>query len=173
MTDVLRIVNTYTDDNYNTKGRAFTSTHAVRFAEGRAMITILLVDDKPAVLNGLRLRLGLEPDLEIVGEAQEGRGAVEMAKTLRPDVVIMDIGMPGMDGIAATERLVEVMPDTAVVVLSIHDDADTKTRALQAGAAAFVEKRLLTERLLTVIRSVTRRSPKCLGQVQDLTNCKE
>lgn len=117
------------------------------------MISILLVDDKPTMLQGLRLRLELEPDLKVVGEAHDGKSALTLAQTLHPDVVIMDVGMPGMDGITATERLRELTPDATVIVLSIHDDAETKSRVFQAGAAAFVEKRVRPDRLLSTIRA--------------------
>ncbi len=117
------------------------------------MIRILLVDDKPTVLRGLRLRLGLEEDFDVVAEALNGEAGVALALELKPDVVVMDVGMPQMDGIAAVERLKEVLPGTPVVVLSIHDDADTKNRAFQAGAAAFVEKRVLSNRLSAAIRA--------------------
>lgn len=117
------------------------------------MIRILLVDDKPTVLRGLRLRLSLEGDFDVVGEALNGEGAVALAQELRPDVVVMDVGMPQMDGITAIERLKEVLPGTPVVVLSVYDDADTKNRAFQAGAASFVEKRVLSNRLSAAIRS--------------------
>lgn len=76
-----------------------------------------------------------------------------LAQELRPDVVVMDVGMPQMDGITAIERLKEVLPGTPVVVLSVYDDADTKNRAFQAGAASFVEKRVLSNRLSAAIRS--------------------
>jgi DNA-binding NarL/FixJ family response regulator len=122
------------------------------------MIRILLVDDIPTVLHGLRLRLGLEGDFDVVGEALNGEAAVALAQELRPDVVVMDVGMPQMDGIAATKRLQEVLPGTPVVVLSIHDDANTKSRAFQAGAAAFVEKRVLSNRLSEVIRAAVLRA---------------
>jgi NarL family two-component system response regulator LiaR len=117
------------------------------------MIRILLVDDKPTVLRGLRLRLGLEEDFEVVGEALNGVAAVALAQELKPDVVVMDVGMPQMDGIAAVKRLKQVLPGTPVVVLSIHDDANTKARALEAGAAAYVEKRVLADRLSAAIRA--------------------
>jgi len=117
------------------------------------MIRILLVDDKPTVLLGLRLRLELEGDFDVVGEALNGEAALALAQQLRPDVVVMDVGMPQMDGIAATKRLHEVLPGTPVVVLSVHDDANTKDRAAQAGAAAFVEKRVLFDRLSAAIRA--------------------
>ncbi len=120
------------------------------------MIRVLLVDDQPAVRRGLGLRFQLEPDLEVVGEASTGREALALAQTLTPDVVLMDIAMPEMDGIAATAALRRVVPQSAVVILSIHDDAQTRARAQEAGAVAFVEKRGATDSLLAVIRQAAR-----------------
>ena len=120
------------------------------------MIRLLLVDDQPAVRRGLGLRFQLEPDLEVVGEASTGTEALALAQTLTPDVVLMDIAMPEMDGIEATAALRRVVPQSAVVILSIHDDAQTRGRALAAGAVAFVEKRGATDSLLAVIRQVAR-----------------
>lgn len=116
------------------------------------MIRLLLVDDQPAVRRGLGLRFHLEPDLEVVGEASTGSEALALAQTLTPDVVLMDIAMPEMDGIEATAALRRVVPQSVVVILSIHDDAQTRGRAQEAGAVAFVEKRGTTETLLSAIR---------------------
>jgi DNA-binding NarL/FixJ family response regulator len=132
---------------------ALTTTHIHHPAKERTMIRILLVDDVPTVLNGLRLRLGLEEDLKVVGEALDGESALALAQELQPDVVVMDVGMPRVDGIAAIERLREVLPGVRVVVLSIHDDADTRERAFQAGASAYVEKRVVSNRLVEAIRA--------------------
>ena len=116
------------------------------------MIRLLLVDDQPAVLRGLRLRFQLEPDMQVVGEASTGREAFTLAQTLTPDVVLMDIEMPGMDGLEAAAALVTVVPQSAIVILSIHTDRQTRIRAQAAGAVAFVEKRGTTETLLVAIR---------------------
>src|SRR5690242_12162064 len=99
-------------------GRAAATT----VAEDR-MITLLLADDDPNVLLGLRMRLALEADLRVVGEATNGADAVELAARLRPDVVVLDIQMPGIDGIAAARALTARDPRMGIVVLSIHDDA--------------------------------------------------
>ncbi|MEA3340459.1 MAG: response regulator transcription factor [Chloroflexota bacterium] len=114
------------------------------------MIKILLVDDQPSVRQGLRMRLALEPDLAVVGEASNGVEAIELTQSLTPDVVVMDVEMPEMDGITATERLGEMSPHVTVVMLSIHGDAATRART--AGAAAFVEKQGAVETLLAEIR---------------------
>jgi DNA-binding NarL/FixJ family response regulator len=116
------------------------------------MIRVLLVDDQAVVRRALRGRFHLEPDLEVVGEASTGSEALTLAQTLTPDVVLMDIEMPEMDGIAATTTLRRVVPQSAVVILSIYDDAHTRGRAQAAGAVAFVEKRGATDALLAAIR---------------------
>ncbi len=116
------------------------------------MIRVLLVDDQAIVRRALRGRFHLEPDLEVVGEASTGREALALAQTLTPDVVLMDIEMPDMDGIEATAVLRRAVPQSIVVILSIQDDAQTRERAKAAGAIAFVEKRGATDSLLTAIR---------------------
>ena len=116
------------------------------------VIRVLLVDDQPTVLHGLRVRFQLEPDMQVVGEASNGSDALTLAQTLIPDVVLMDIEMPGMDGIEATVALHKAVPQSAVVILSIHTDQQARRRAQTAGAVAFVEKRGTTDILLTAIR---------------------
>jgi len=116
------------------------------------IIEILLVDDEPAVRRGLRMRLAAEPDLRVVGEAADGEAALCLAQTLRPDVVVMDVEMPKMNGIAATQALHAVCPHTAVILLTIHDDADLRARAEAAGVAAFVTKRARSDELLSAVR---------------------
>jgi len=116
------------------------------------MIRVLLVDDQAVVRRALRVRFHLEPDLEVVGEASTGSEALVLAQTLTPDVVLMDLAMPELDGIAATAALRKAVPQSAVVILSIHDDAQTRQRAQAAGAVAFVEKRGATDALLAAIR---------------------
>ena len=117
-----------------------------------SMIRVLLVDDQPVVRRGLRVRFRLEPDMQVVGEASTGREALTLAQTLTPDVVLLDIEMPDMDGIEATTALLAVVPQSAVVILSIHTDRQTRMRARAAGAVAFVEKRGTTDTLLSAIR---------------------
>jgi DNA-binding NarL/FixJ family response regulator len=115
-------------------------------------IQVLLVDDEPKVLRGLRMRLNVEPDISVVGEASDGSTAIDMARLLMPNVIVMDVSMPVMDGIAATRELVSRIPAVAVVILSLHDDHATIENALAAGAAAFVAKRELDGELLAAIR---------------------
>jgi DNA-binding NarL/FixJ family response regulator len=117
------------------------------------MIRVLLVDDQQSVRRGLRMRLGLEPDLTVVGEAGDGEAALRMARLVAPDVVVMDVEMPRLDGIAATEQLLRAEPRCAVVVLSLHEDAVTRERAKAAGARGFVSKTRIDDCLLSAIRS--------------------
>lgn len=117
-----------------------------------AMIRILIVDDQPLVLQGLRMRIALEPDLQVVGEAENGRRAISLAQEQNPDVVVMDVEMPVMDGIAATAALHGLLPDTAVIMLSIHDNQQLRNRAKTAGATAYVEKSDGVSALLREIR---------------------
>ena len=124
------------------------------------MIRVLLVDDQAVVRRGLRVLFHLEPDLEVVGEARTGTEALSLARELTPDVVLMDIQMPGMDGIAATAALRKVVPQSAIVILSIYDDTQTREWAQVAGAVAFVEKRGATDSLLSAIRQAAGQAAK-------------
>jgi DNA-binding NarL/FixJ family response regulator len=118
-------------------------------------IEVLLVDDQQAVRRGLRMWLEIEPDVSVVGEAADGEAAVSLAEKLHPDVVLMDVKMPGVDGIEATGKLQTVDPCIAVVILSHYDDTDTRVRARNAGAAAFVAKHRMKSELLVTIRRLT------------------
>jgi DNA-binding NarL/FixJ family response regulator len=124
-----------------------------------SVIKLLLVDDQPILRRGLVMRLTLEPDIQIVGEAGNGEEALALTQELSPDIVLMDVEMPGMDGVAATMALRAIAPSSAVVMLSIHDDMVTRARALRAGAVAFVGKDGTTEMLLAAIRQAAPPSP--------------
>jgi DNA-binding NarL/FixJ family response regulator len=117
-------------------------------------IRLLLVDDEARVRQGLRMCMAGEPDFEVVGEADEGTGAVELATALQPDVVVMDVRLRGLDGIRATRDLQLAIPGTRVVILSMHDDLTTRMAAEAAGASAFVGKQEGIARLFDVIRAV-------------------
>lgn len=121
---------------------------------GTRPVQLLLVDDRPSVRRALRIWLSLKPNLEVVGEAGGGAEAVSLAQALRPDMVLMDVEMPGMDGISATTALRSVAPQSAVVILTLYDDDATRARAQEAGAAAFVAKHEMEETLLAEIRRV-------------------
>lgn len=116
------------------------------------MVRVLLADEHAMVRRGLRMRLALEQDIEVVGEASSGPEALCLAQALAPDVVIMGVELPLMDGIETTRQLHILAPETAVVILSIRDDRETKAQARAAGAAAFVEKHGGVALLLDAIR---------------------
>lgn len=118
------------------------------------MIRILLVDDQPTIRSMLRMRLGLEPDLLVVGEATDGIEALRWARNLAPDVVVLDLDTPRIDGLAATRALRFVAPQTQVVILTIHDSARMRDRALEAGAMALVPKQADDSLLLSAVRRV-------------------
>jgi DNA-binding NarL/FixJ family response regulator len=116
------------------------------------MIRLLIVDDRPAVRRGLKMCLEIEPDITIVGEAGDGKTALALVQILHPDVVLMDVAMPEMDGLATTTALRVLEPLASVVIHTVHDDAATRERALAAGAVAIVAKRRCGEDLAPAIR---------------------
>lgn len=118
------------------------------------MISLVIADDQSAVREGLRMRLALETDMQVVGEARNGKEALEIASRLRPDIVLMDLEMPYMDGLAATKALHSVAPDSSIIILTIHDDETTRKRAREAGAAGFVSKHADDVVLLHTIRAL-------------------
>lgn len=107
---------------------------------------------------GVRMRLALEPDLTVIGEASDGRAALALIPELRPDVVLMDVAMPGMDGLTATAALREVAPASAVVILSLYDNVAMRAQARVAGAASFVAKHDGAVSLLAAIREAAQTS---------------
>jgi DNA-binding NarL/FixJ family response regulator len=125
---------------------------AILLAEAK-MIRLLVADDDAGVRRGLRMALGLEPDIVVVGEAASGQGVLDMVAAANPDVVVMDLSMPGMDGVAATSALLASPARCPVVMLSMVDDADSRRRAFAAGATAYVQKGAGLDPLLAAIRS--------------------
>ena len=118
------------------------------------MIMVLLVNDEAIVREGLRMRLALEEDITIAGEATTGAEALEQVQRLQPAIVLMDLALPDMDGIAAISALRAARAASAVVILSLQDDATIRAQAQAAGAAAFVGKHEGVKALLNVIRRV-------------------
>ena len=117
-------------------------------------IRILIADDHGVVREGLRAVLGSEPDMEVVGEAATGKEVVERAADLRPDVILMDIQMPHVNGIEATRRILEANPDIGVVVLTMFEDDDSVFSAMRAGARGYVLKGAPPSEILKVVRAV-------------------
>jgi DNA-binding NarL/FixJ family response regulator len=116
------------------------------------VIRVLLVDDQQLIRAGLRMLCDAEPGLEVVGEAGDGRAAVELATRLAPDVIVMDLRMPGVDGITATSRIIAARPAARVLVLTTFGDDDHLYPALQAGACGFLLKDAPPAELLNGIR---------------------
>ena len=118
-------------------------------------VRILLADDHTVMRNGLRLLLERQPHLQVVGEAADGRQAVAISESANPDVVIMDIGMPNLNGIEATRQIVNRNPRTAIAILSMHSDESYVIRALKAGARAYLLKDSAEADLLAAVRALT------------------
>ena len=117
-------------------------------------IRVLLADDHQLMRSGIRLMLEREADLSVVGEAGDGREAVALAKSLRPDVVVMDIGMANLNGIEAAQQMTGDRPETAVVMLSMHSDESYVLRALKAGARGYLLKDSAEADLIKAVHAV-------------------
>ncbi|HUA20467.1 MAG TPA: response regulator transcription factor [Bryobacteraceae bacterium] len=117
-------------------------------------IRILLADDHNILRDGMRLLLERQPGFVVVGEASDGREVLELANDQHPDVVVMDIGMPNMNGIEATRRIVDKQPATGVVILSMHHDESYVIRSLKAGARAYLLKDAVKSELISAIQAV-------------------
>jgi DNA-binding NarL/FixJ family response regulator len=120
---------------------------------GIKMIRLLVADDDAGVRRGLRMALDLQPDMMVVGEAASGLGVLDQVAAANPDVVVMDLAMPGMDGADTASALLSTIASCRVVMLSMHGDSPSRRRALAAGATAFVEKGAGLDPLLAAIRS--------------------
>jgi two-component system, chemotaxis family, protein-glutamate methylesterase/glutaminase len=118
------------------------------------MTTVLLADDHKIILDGLRLLLREESDLTVVGETADGRETVASAATLKPDVVVMDVSMPELDGIEATRRICSKNPQSKVLILSAQKDDESIRRAFEAGAVGFLSKQKAYDELVQAIRTI-------------------
>ena len=118
---------------------------------------VLLADDHTLIRAGLRLVVDQQPEFTVVGEAADGRQAVALAQSLKPDIVVMDIGMPGLNGIEACRQIRDSLPDTEVVMLSMHSDEGYVLRALKAGARAYLLKDSAEADLARAIRAASER----------------
>ena len=122
----------------------------------REKIHILLVDDHAVVRQGFKMILAAQPDMEIVGEAGNGREALDLAGQLQPDVIVMDVAMPELNGIEATRRVADVSPRSRVLALSMHKDSVYVREILRAGARGYLLKDSISSDLLAAVRAIAR-----------------
>ncbi|SNB61241.1 response regulator transcription factor [Thermoflexus hugenholtzii] len=120
------------------------------------MIRVLIADDHAVFRAGLRLLLSAQPDIEVVGEAEDGWQTLRQAEALRPDVILLDLTMPGMPGLQALALLRRQAPEARVLILTMHEDEAYLRQALAEGAAGYIIKRATDEELITAIRAVAR-----------------
>jgi CheY-like chemotaxis protein len=125
----------------------------------KSLVRLLVVDDHKMVREGITSLLERQPDFVVVGEAEDGKEAVALADQLEPDVVIMDVEMPKLDGIQATRAILRRQPEISVVGLSMHEDRDYARRMKQAGASAHEDKATASLHLIKVIRRVSQEKP--------------
>ncbi len=118
------------------------------------MITVLLVDDHSLVRKGFRRMLEDDTDIHVVGEASNGLEAVEMASQLRPNVIVMDYAMPGLDGVQATHEINRQVPESAILILSMHSDSNYVRNAIEAGAKGYMLKNAMEVDLAAAVRKL-------------------
>ena len=118
------------------------------------MIKVLLADDQTLIRQGIRLLLEIETDIQVVGQAANGREALEQVESLRPDVVLMDVRMPEMDGVAATREIGRLFPDVKVIILTTFEDDETVFEGLKAGARGYLLKDISSEEMAAAVRRV-------------------
>lgn len=118
------------------------------------MIRIILIDDQKLIRQGLKALLEIDPDIQVVGSASDGQSGIEQVEVLKPDIVLVDVRMPGMDGVTATRIICERFPNTKVIILSGYDDEEYLADALRSGAKGYLLKDTPAEELVNVIRAV-------------------
>jgi DNA-binding NarL/FixJ family response regulator len=123
---------------------------------GPTPASVLICDDQELMRVGLRMVVDSQPDLTVVGEAADGEAAVARATALRPDLVLMDVRMPRLDGVAATERICAALPDTRILVITTFDLDESAYAALRAGASGFLVKDAPADEILVAVRGVLR-----------------
>jgi len=119
-------------------------------------IQILIADDHGVLRAGLRALLSAEPEIEVIDEASNGDQALSLASELKPDVILLDISMPGLTGIEVTRRLKKMLPETRILILTVHEDESLLQEAIQAGASGYIVKRAVESELIDAIRAVWR-----------------
>ena len=133
------------------------ATHAPHPADPPMMpapLRVLMADDHPIVLAGMKALVAADPGLDIVGEARDGRAALQLAKDLRPDAAVLDIGMPGMNGLEVALALRTEAPEIRVIILTVHEDRAYLRQLLEAGVSAYLLKRSAAEELVRAIHAV-------------------
>jgi two-component system, NarL family, response regulator LiaR len=131
------------------------------------MIKVLIVDDHPLVRKGINILLGVYDDIEVVGEAEDGREAIEVCEKYNPDIVLMDLIMPQVDGITATKKILESWPSIKVVVLTSFIDKKLIEDSLKAGAIGYVLKNISGDELVTTIREANKGKSKLSSEASD------
>jgi DNA-binding NarL/FixJ family response regulator len=129
------------------------------------VIRVLICDDHELIRQALRAVVDAEDDMEVVGEAVDGEHAVELARALEPDAILMDIQMPKMSGIEATEQIKKILPDTVVLVLTVHESNEYILRILDAGATGYLTKGVITKEIPNAIRSAVRGESTLSGEI--------
>jgi two-component system response regulator NreC len=119
-------------------------------------IRVIIADDHTIFRSGLNMLLSSEPDINVIGEAEDGQSAIQLAKELNPDVILMDIGMPELNGIEATERIKLETPDINILVLTMHRSDEYFFKMLEAGASGYILKGAETSELINAVRSVAK-----------------
>ncbi len=117
-------------------------------------IKIILADDHKVLREGLKSLLNQQKDIQVIGEADDGQAVVRLTRKLEPDIVVLDIGMPNMNGIQATQHIVAEVPDTKVLALSMHSDHQFVVKMLQAGASGYMLKDCAFEELVSAVRDI-------------------
>jgi DNA-binding NarL/FixJ family response regulator len=135
------------------KNRLFSDEPLRRDRYTVGMIKILLVEDNVNLRQGIRMRLELEPNFNIVGEAGDGQEALRLACVVRPDVIVMDLRLPALDGLEATQQVNDMALGCKVVILTLYDESANRQRARDVGSAAFVSKREPDDALIRAIRA--------------------
>src|SRR6476469_7779651 len=134
-------------------------------------IRLMLADDHTLFRQGIRTLISVESDMEVVGEAATGNDAVERAAELRPDVILMDIGMPGISSFEATRQIRKIRPETKVLFLTMYDDEDYLVEGMEVGASGYVLKDSPSQQLVAAVRDICRGgsylSPRMLSQLVD------
>ncbi len=121
-----------------------------------AKIRLILADDHAVVRSGIRMLLEAQPDIEIVAEVESGREAIDQARKIHPDVILMDVQMPEINGIEATKQIKKLAPETAILALTMHEDDQYFFEMLHSGASGYVPKRAAPDELVSAIRTVAR-----------------